>query len=151
MSYNPYRKYCSSWWKYWLNLPGDIWEFLVRMRDYAPLLWEDRDWDYAYLLHMMKFKLKRMRPVINQGMAAHREQRAIEIHQAEVMIDNIFEDPDDEWSMHYDQWDSHIKAFKDCKNRKEHLKALRLTQKREERNWKALWAHLDKNLRGWWD
>lgn len=152
MSWNPYRKFCDRWWWYWTNLPGDIWDFFVRLYDYAPLLWEDRDWDYVFLLRLMQYKLRRMRPVIERGMLAHRHQRSIEIHQAEVMLENIFDDPDDEWSLHHDQW-HHNKDINDpCPQSEEEChKALMASAERTERNWHNLWKHMDENCRGWWD
>jgi hypothetical protein len=153
MSYNPYRKYCVRWWKFWLNMPSDVLAFLRRVWDYAPLLWEDRDWDQAYLLRLMRFKIRRMRASMEKcAIMAHTEDVIAEMARADVLLRNVVdEDPDDEWSQHYSQWDSHIKAFKDCKNQREHRKALKLSLVREEKNWHDLWKHLDKYLRGWWD
>lgn len=153
MSYNPYKKYSSYWWRFWLRLPHDIFVFIVRMRDYAPLIWEDRDWDYSSLLHIMRFKIRRMRDCIGgNSLTAHCEDNVAEMAKADVLLRNVIEeDPDDEWSQHYSQWDSHIKAFKDCKNQREHRRSLNLSHLREERNWRALWRHMDKYLRGWWD
>lgn|SRR5574344_2581398 len=34
---------------------------IIKIFQYIPLLWEDEDWDYSYLLELIKFKLKRMR------------------------------------------------------------------------------------------
>lgn len=153
MRYNPYKKYSSYWWKFWLNFPWDILHFVERMYDYAPLLWEDRDWDHAYLLRMMRFKIRRMRVNMEKyAIIAHAEDHVAEMAQADVLLRNVIEeDPDDEWSTHYSQWDSHIKRFTDCKNRREHMKSLNLSRAREERNWQNLWRHLDKYTRGWWD
>ena len=152
MSYNPYQKYSSYWWKYWWNLPYDLVFFLKRLRLYAPLLWEDRDFDYAYLLRLIKFKLQLMRPVIENGVAAHAHQKAIEIHQAEVMIDNIYEDPDDELSLHYDQWHRNTEFNEPCRQSDEEChKAVTASLERNERNWRILWDHLRDKMQGWWD
>jgi hypothetical protein len=153
MSYNPYRKYCSRWWKFWTYVPGDIWDFIVRLYDYAPLLWEDRDWDHAHLLRMMRFKINRMRHHMEtHAIIAHAEDHVAEMAQAEVMLRNIDdEDPDDEWSMHWNQWHVSLKDFNDCKDPLGCQKALRATHRRERRNWHGLWKHLDKYMQGWWD
>lgn len=152
MSYNPYRKYSSFWWKFWGHLPSDIRDFVVRLWTYAPLIWEDRDWDYAFLLRMIKFKLKRMQPIIRDGIALHSHHKALEIHQAEIMIENIFEDPDDEWMMHHGAWHQGKELDDPCPQSEEEChKALMASHHRDERNWHALWKHLDDNMRGWWD
>lgn len=153
MAYNPYRKYTPYWWRFWLNLPGDVMDFVMRLRDYAPLLWEDRDWDYAYLLKMMRFKIQRMRSCIEKNnIIAHTEDLVVEMAQADVLLRNVVdEDPDDEWSSHFSQWDTNIRRFKGCKNQREHKKALKLSWEREKRNWHLFWRHLEKHLQGWWD
>ena len=151
--YNPYKKYCWAWWRFWLNLPGDIWDFICKMRAYAPLLWEDRDWDFNGTMRIMRFKLRRLRDHIDQhAFIAHREDVVAQLAKVDVMLRNVIdEDPDDEWSMHYHQWDAHIRSFKDCKNPKEHKRALKLTWEREQRNWFSLWRYISKNARNWWD
>lgn len=152
MSYNPYRRYSSYWFKYWWNLPYDTWAFLKRVYEYAPILWDDRDWDYAHLLILLKYKLRRMRPVIENGIGAHSNLRSIEIHQAEVMIDNVFEDPDDEWSLHHDQWHQNKDLNDPCPQSEEEChKALTASAERSERNWHTLWKYMDEHCQGWWD
>lgn len=151
MSYNPYGKYSLSWWKFWLIVPSDILDCIKRIWDYLPLLWEDRDWDHVYLLHMMRFKIRRMRDHMeNHAIVAHSEDHVVEMAQADVLLRNVVDDdPDDEWLTHYYQWDVHIKAFADCKNQPEHMKALDKSIARVERNWRKVWRHLEKHARGW--
>lgn len=152
MDYNPYRKYCSSWWLYWRYFPMDVLRFVTRVWDYLPLLWEDRDWDYVYLLRLLAFKLRRMRPLVENGPGAHAKDRALEMARAEILLRNVVdEDPDDEWSFHYNQ--HHIgKAWnQDCTNLEECKRSLAQTQIRDRRNWKQLWRHFDKHMQGWWD
>jgi hypothetical protein len=153
MSYNPYKKYCSRWWAYWLNMPGDIKDFILRVWDYAPLLWEDRDWDYNCALRLVRFKLRRLRQHMEQhAIIAHAEDVVAELARADVLLRNVVdEDPDEEWSTHYFQWCQHAKSFNDCGNQKEHMRALRQTRMREERNWHTLWAYFDEKMRGWCD
>lgn len=45
----------------WLDPMINFTDFLKRCWDYIPLLWSDRDWDHAFLLNMMQFKIKRMK------------------------------------------------------------------------------------------
>lgn len=153
MSYNPYRKYCGHWWKFWTYVPGDIWDFIVRMWEYAPLLWSDRDYDFVHLLRIMRFKLRRMRThTESYAILAHAKDVVAELAQADVMLRNLVdEDPDDEWSMHWNQWHMNIKGLGDCKDPIGCRKARRATSRRERRNWHAIWSHLDKYAGRWWD
>jgi hypothetical protein len=153
MSYNPYRKFCDRWWWYWTNVPGDVWDFIVRVYDYLPFLWEDRDWDFNCTLRLVRFKLRRLKGHLERhSILAHTEDRVAELAKVDVLLRNILdEDPDDEWSQHYNQWDIGTKSWKECKNKREHYRSLRLTRRREERNWHRVWRYIDKYARGWWD
>lgn len=153
-NYNPYRRYCRLWWMYWSNLPGDILAFLRRLWDWAPLLWHDEDWDYAYLLRIMRFKVLRMRKHMEKrAIIAHAEDHTAEMAIADVLFRNVVEeDPDDEWSMHYNQWHIGLKFNEHCKAPGAACRlALNYSAKRGRRNWKKLWRHLDRYMQGWWD
>lgn len=151
--YNPYRKYCWAWWRFWLNLPGDLLVFARKMWDYAPLLWDDRDWDFNGVLRLARFKLRRLRDHIDHhAYIAHREDVVAELAHMDVLLRNVVEDdPDDEWSMHFNQWDLHTKGFKDCKNQTEHKQSLKQSWLRERRNWHRLWDYFEKHAQNWWD
>ena len=154
MSYNPYRKYCGRWWKFWTYVPGDIWDFIVRLWEYAPLLWEDRDWDFTYTLRILRFKLRRQRKHMeSHAIIAHAEDVVAELAQADVMLRNLIdEDPDDEWSMHWAQWHAYDRDLNyKCKAQKECHQSLEKTRGRDVRNWKVIWKHIEKYAQGWWD
>lgn len=124
-----------------------------KLIDWFPLIWKDEDWDYAYLLTLIGYKLKRMRECIHSNdVIAHAENVANEILEAEIMIRNIADDPDDEWSLHYNQWHSCKSSVSEpCQAEGECRKTLELSAKRSEKNWHKLWKHLDKYSQGWWD
>lgn len=152
-SYNPYKTYSSYWWKYWLNLPCDITSYFQRIWEYRFILWHDNDWDFSSVERMMRFKLKRIsKHISDHALICHTEDKVAELARVDVMLRNVIdEDPDDEWSMHYYQWDQHIKGFKDCKNQREHKRALKLSWERQKRNWHSLWKYIEKYAQGWSD
>lgn len=154
MSYNPYRPFTSYWWKYWLHLPYDIKWFFKRIYIYRHFLWEDNDYDFASILHIMRFKLRRLRDHLDQhGHLAHKEDRVAELARVDVLLRNVVEeDPDDEWSMHHSQW-HHNKDLNDpCPESEEAChKACFDGMEREQRNWHELWKYIDEHMRGWWD
>lgn len=41
-------------------------EKIIKIFKYIVLLWHDEDWDYAYLLYIIEFKLKRMKNNLNE-------------------------------------------------------------------------------------
>ena len=58
----PFRKF--NWW-HRDNLSG-LGRRLKNVWDYAKLAWNDADWDYIYLLNMLKFKIDRMEKTIRK-------------------------------------------------------------------------------------
>lgn len=156
MSYNPYKRYSSYWWRYWLNVPADVIWFFKRIWLYRELLWKDNDYDYGSILHIARFKLTRLRKHIEEhAMLAHSEDRIAELAKVDVLLRNVIdEDPDDEWGMHCSQWHLYDKKgwnMNKCGAKKECYKACMAGRRREERNWHELWAYIDKNMRNWWD
>lgn len=154
MSYNPYRKYCSYWWKYWRNMPYDTWDFLKRLYEYAPLLWEDNDYDFNSVLHIMRFKFKRLRNHIERdGIGVHSEDRVAELARVDVLLRNVMdEDPDDEWSTHYNQWHTGKAINEPCAlGDTVCYKAIMASHKREVQNWTKLWKFIQDHMQGWWD
>lgn len=151
--YNPYRKYSSYWWRYWLNFPGDVYQFFIRLKDFAPLLWQDNDYDFNATLHIVRFKLRRLRKHLeDHSIIAHAEDHVAELARADVLLRNVIEeDPDDEWSMHYNQWHIGKDLNEDCGAKEECHKSCNASMDRMQRNWFKLWAYVANRARGWWD
>ena len=68
---------------------------IIKIFAYLPILWEDEDWDFEYLLILIKYKLSRMRDTIHKNnFIAKYEQRDIFIGINQVInhIDNYIND-----------------------------------------------------------
>lgn len=66
-------------------------EKIKKIIDYIPILWNDEDWDFEYLLLLLKFKLNRIKKCIHKNdIIVKHEQREIfiGINQAVHHIDN---------------------------------------------------------------
>ena len=124
---------------------------LIRLYQWLPVIWKDEEWDYNYLLDIIKYKLSRMEKVIGspRSFAAHWEQRRVELAQAQLLISKFHDDPDDEWTAHYNQY--HTGEGLSCPAETTCRLSLSASHKRTERNWKAIWKHFEKCGRGWWD
>lgn len=154
MNYNPYRKYSSYWWKYWLNLPSDAKWFFKRIWLYRNILWNDTDYDFSSILRIISFKAQRMSEHFTKHrISARTLDNVAELAKLQTLLRNVMgEDPDDEWSLHHDQWHSKKGFNEPCpQSKKACLKASIASIVREERNWRALWAYIEAHMRGWWD
>jgi hypothetical protein len=56
------------------------------------LLWKDYDWDYSYLLRIMRYKLELMEPSIRNGYAISADKTADEIKKTIELLDLLIED-----------------------------------------------------------
>ena len=43
-----------------------LFESIVRLFQYAPIIWGNEDWDYYHLISLIEFKLKRMRNCLDE-------------------------------------------------------------------------------------
>lgn len=152
---------------------------IKRVFQYLPIIWKDRDWDYEYLLTLMRYKLTRMRKEIANGYGDEGEwknPRTKEIDDAIKMIDTVVAGKfaEDLWEKHNKKY-GRLKSFNSMtedgkrmyniyfekvgpKNKKKNDKAkkeLSIISKEEDRQcdeaYKNLFEHLNKYIRGWWD
>lgn len=64
-------------------------EKISKIISYLPILWQDEDWDYEYLLVLMKFKLKRMRDVIYSNDIVTKDEKRNIVISINQTIDHI--------------------------------------------------------------
>lgn len=148
--------------------------FVLKMFAYAPILWRDRDFDWAFILTILQFKLKRTREyLVEENIIGDIDKISSEIKQAEDIIDEIFKDDfcKEEHEAHTAKWGEHKDNFVPTKNgalrwdmsrekaitpeekeqeRKEIMEIYELEEKRMGEAWDRLFTHLKANIRGWW-
>ena len=98
----------DTWLKKWLKRA--FYRPVIRIKrfiDYAPLIWRDEDYDGAYILKMLKYKIGRTRMHI----ASHKlfegyEACVADMSEAETIIDRILEENwlVDEMTAHYEKY-----------------------------------------------
>lgn len=72
-------------------------EKIIKIIKYLPVLWKDEDWDFEFLLLLIKFKITRMRDCIykNNIIVPHERRRIfIGMNQAINHIDNYLQEFD---------------------------------------------------------
>lgn len=133
---------------FWHNLTYGIKNLIY----YFPIIWNDRHWDYEYMLDLLEAKIKQMRDGINK--------------------DNILANTD-EYVKQMDDVLWHIICFKEAsdrfeamsqdkliaiqnetdKSKKEELIRLYYTDSvnYEDEQWCSIWEKISDNGRHWWD
>ena len=154
--------------------------WVVKSFQYAWFLRNDHDWDYDFFLDLMRYKLSRMRKTIKKNQIVESADKiAEEILHAEQLLEKILDRAyvEAEWEKHKEKWGewnikrklidqqfegedlyavdfSREKATTPAlkkKERSEFSKLCALEKKIEDKTYKELFEHLQKNMRGWWD
>lgn len=92
-----------GWVSTLISEPGHWWRSFCHVLSWLPFLWDDRDFDQAYLWKMMREKLRRMRQHQETcGISADAGKVAEEIKVAETVLDRLLADAytDADWAEH---------------------------------------------------
>ena len=141
---------------------------VMRVISWLPFLWDDRDFDNAYLWRTMRYKISRMREHISE----HRihegwEQTVGEMEVAEYILTRLIEDKYcekewDEYHKKYPRWFDSLKesdepgvrvAMSDCSEER-HAEASRifgLEENAKQYDSELIGQWLHRHWRGWWD
>ncbi len=149
--------------------PRNLKEWLERCWDYGRLLWNDQDWDWTYVLRIMRLKFKRMLREFAHSPHESKDRTIRQIKYAIYLIDLI--EKNDfaaaEHAAHDERWgDLSMKISLDGRVRftrakamttdaqdaeqKEFLVLMHLEEARMGKTWERLWRHLDRWMKGWW-
>ena len=121
--------------------------------DWLPLLWHDQDWDWVYLVIIMKFKLERMKECLDDGWSIRTKKEDKKILIAINCLDRIIKDSyvDKNLDQQYD-----IKGYKHFddmdKEWKDKTMALwKLDEYLKKEDLRVFCEIFQKQLRTWWD
>lgn len=61
-----------------------------KIREYRKILKDDEDWDWAYILRMLRYKLERTRKcIVKNGIIADAPKVASQIRAVEILLDRV--------------------------------------------------------------
>ncbi len=137
-----------------------FWRRIKRFYAWFPIIWNDEEWDEAYLFKIMRFKIKRMA----EDMKKFDRHTTVERDYRDMMITcellhrfEFYEEPfplpeckcdpnapmfEDIPGSDYSRW-----VWKPCAYCKLQWK---YQTSQEEANWKLLWKYMEKHSRKWW-
>lgn len=102
---------------------------ITNLMQWAPLIWRDRDWDWAFLARILEFKFRRMSKSLATGSHLRRERDARQCLVCAELARRLAED--NYFEMHNRNWK---RAEASAKNDQRYLGLM-----------------LGKFLRHWWD
>jgi hypothetical protein len=139
---------------------------VARLCAWLPVIWKDEDYDYHYLLRIMRFKIGRMRKHINAH--AHHVNFEKDCHRmriAECLINRLLSSnyEESEYNRMEREWGKlvindqgrlrHEKETDENKNAidQQFMEMCKNAERQEEADWAYLFAHLKRYMRRWWD
>ena len=170
------------WWMVrsaWMTL---VWQWvrrIIRICEWIPVLWNNYDWDYAYLLVVIDFKLARMQKAIREGSCIQEsiDEKVGQIQECRDLIKQIQDENfvKEEEALHEAKWGElkinrspaeegkpyvrlnfyYDKTANDQeltdKASEESMEIHTLEDQRRQAAYDKLFALIGKNIRGWWD
>ena len=133
---------------------------------WVPVIWQDGDFDYVFLLRILKFKLERMLPVIENGYNVDAYKTAHKMRIAIRLLDRQIDGTwyhDNAFMFHRKKYGEAMytiqkRAFRTIylttnpeQAEKEAHKLIRHSKIHEDQDWQFLMDWLKKYLRNWWD
>lgn len=161
--------FISLFWQWQRNVVH-AYHNIRRIVEWLPILWHDRDWDYAHILTILSYKLRRMRSYMTDDKKVCRQ-----IAYAELLIERILADDycSEELEQHKLKWGTYCRRKKWTngqsignayhirqnattlqKWQQQILEERAIHQKQAEckqKDWQRLFRHLHTYLQKWWD
>lgn len=150
----------------WYYPLDNIVSFIKRLLDYAPILWKDRDWDYVYMLILLKKKLDRMAIHIHKyGIHTNKRRDVRDIRKASKLLKLLIEDNfnKEAFKKHTKKWGSadftkgtltRSKVKTELDKELERIEFSNLWKKEDELKQKTkdeFFQHVKDNYEKWWD
>lgn len=118
-------------------------EKIFRIIDYLPILWNDEDYDFEYILPILRKKVDRIgKKIYKNKIIAPYENVYQETRDFIRAIDN--------YQNHFELYEEIFGLAEDYKSENEKEYYINL-YKFEVQRWNEIWNIIKKRGRGWWD
>jgi len=138
------KEYNEWYWKLyrWFlwdvkHIHKTIWKGIKNLWVWFPVIWEDRDWDYYYILQVLKFKLEKQAKHLIEYGRHENAGRDVELMMTCVRLINKIQN-EDYYEEYYDSKPMTNEMMLECQA--QHNKAKRL-----------LFHILNERIDSWWD
>jgi hypothetical protein len=155
----------------------NFFHWIVKSIQYSILLWNDYDWDYSFILKLLKYKISRTRKcILKNNHIVNAEKYCKQMEFVETLIDNVLKNVhhNNAYDLHREKWGEIDVDFIPCEKnskystidfkaekaitpelkeqeRKEFRELVEKAEALTERDWKLIFRVMHKCLRNWWD
>lgn len=130
---------------------------IKNVTSWLPIVWKDRDFDYSYLLKLLKFKLLRMAETLENGYTVDRPKHAKRIKIVCVHIERYLNEP---WLEVVESTEFIGKSCSEYPTgiKKNYFKNIlfphsqyKNADKLQQWHWEQIWRIISRYGRHWWD
>lgn len=131
--------------------------FIKRLWAYLPVIWDDEDWDYMYLLRLVQFKVGRMRSHIKSCRAAspgysQYQSRNKTLRRMSIVENLIGRLEAGEYCQYeHDEWSKNFVDANEFDSKYKLQQIIWHAEYLENRDWYMVWDIISKYARRWWD
>lgn len=134
-----------------------------RILQWIPILWRDEDWDFDYILRILRYKLSRTREtIISNNIIAEADQVAAEIRMAEQILERLEKNDyaEDLYAAIERDFGEHdlkrltrtgVNDENSDEYRRRIVEASNAAQKARDADLDLLFRHLRERIEFWWD
>lgn len=120
--------------------------------EYMPIIYKDRDWDYEFILDILKYKLERTRNRIKEDNIFIGADRVVEEISTQI---KLIDDYRNNYELYESSHQSLVKKIANAKtqeNKDKYIKQYYTNMYKEEnRAWCKIFDYMKEHMRAWWD
>jgi len=143
-----------SWWSPLRNFGMNC----QRVFKWLPIIWEDREWDYVYILRIWRHRLRFQREHLQKyGIHLNVEEDCRTLRIAEAILERLEKNEytEKDWNSHMSLYPSRLFTAEHRETMKgEREDVQRMVNKErymQKQDFEYLAKHLNKHLHSWWD
>lgn len=162
-----YRRASVIWYKI-VSIPLNFYHNICNIISWIPVLWNNWDWDWQFLMKILEFKLTRMQKFFASDDCIIKDGSQVSA-QIKVCVDLIKKIQNDDWIQ--DEWDKHEEkwgpyqrengipfrrtnavAGKSLEQERQEFRRLcHLEDYKREKAWDVLFRVMRRRMRHWWE
>ena len=120
--------------------------------EYIPIIYKDRDWDYEFILDIVKYKLERTRDRIKEDNIIVDTDKIVEEINTQIKLIDNYRNNNELYELSHQSLVKKIANAKTQENKDKYIKQYYTNMyKEEDRAWCKIFDYMKEHMRAWWD
>ena len=120
--------------------------------DYIPIVYKDRDWDYEFILDILRYKLERTRDRIKKDNIIEGVNKIVDEINTQIKLIDNYRNNDELYELSHQPLLMKIAKAKSENTKNKYLKQYYINMYKEEnRAWCKIFDYMKEHMQAWWD